>query len=258
MVRYPKWRGICVTPGRALRSTPHQGFNPVTDINWASLFKADGPKMQLQQYADADPVVSWPDEMDFPAAFPVTSATPTFTASLSTLNNRAAVENNNAIESAFGTTLSVGTSFILVLNILEGATPASGKVLGSAGLGDSSPSARLAFGTLDDVWRIRQGTNISGTTSYVGGGSTCLLAVGNVTSDDQLYVNGTQEVSANSGTWQSNEPDGVVLFDQPGGGNGIGDFHIAFAGVYEGDITLDAKYADLKVWIENYYGIPQA
>lgn len=240
--------------GRFLQASG--SFNPFA-ITWHSAWWASDPAWTNP--GDGNSVGSWRDGSGngHTASQSTGASKPTFRAATSALANKATVQGdgNDYLETASFTSLPGPLTGVVV-----GAFTST--AVGQAFLdGPTATSTnRLVIGTTTGPsWLLYAGTVLSSGTADTNGH----LWRGYVTdagAGDVLAVDGTTLTTGNAGT--TGIP--VTKFDLfanggggggAGGGAGFASGHIAFAGVYSGDITTDAQWPAFKAWVRSYYGL---
>jgi hypothetical protein len=231
-------------------------FSPIVDLSWENYWWAEDPAWTPP--ADGGAVSSWTGGGAKAGNMAQASPTlqPLYRASAATrLNSKPSVEFDNS-DDAMVATVTAPTltgnklSYVCILDLIS--VPSNTRNVFGNGTAGTLYAVALANGP---NWRIRfAGTARTGgtpaaDTAYMA--RSLLDAAG--TNADTLHVNETSTISgANAGA--SAHSTGLVL-----GPDGAGaSMRIAFAGVYSGDITADAKWADFKTWVGTHYGLTLA
>lgn len=234
----------------------YQAFNPLTVIGWHTAFWASDPAWTNP--GDGGAVSSWRDGTN--NGRDATQATgakqPTWRAATSVLGSRPTVQGDGGdyLQTASFTAINSPVTVIVIgaftvttsgQNLIDGPTATS--------------TNRVVIGTTTGpVWLAYAGAMLSGGTADTNGHMFRAYAT-DAGSGDALSVDGAATASGNAGTtgipWNT-----IALFANGNGGTGTGfaSAHIAFAGVYVGDLTAHAQWAAFKAWVRSYYALTVA
>ena len=215
---------------------PPPPFDPLTSIAWHSVFWGDNPNQSL---ADGATVSSWTNSgsSGLPATNVGSSSTkPTYQLSSTTLNNRAGVNfdtSNDVLGTA--TFTAIPQPFSVVLVGTYGSSGSDGGV-------DVGGSSIVRVGRTAS-WFIDAGVRLTGPSFTLSLHAAFAVFDGAVS---RIIVDNAAPSVGDAGT---NSAQDVNLNESfPGGKR-------AFVGLYPGDITAHPRWADLKAWITDYYGL---
>lgn len=216
-------------------------FNPVLDITWVGAWWAGGPEFRALGLADGAAVTTFPDEVGT-ADMTRSAAGPTFVASSSSLGNRPAVATDGltVLRTAasavtvtrpysvfwLGRSTATTDSTVYVGGQTSGAAMAVMAGVGALGglcslFGGFGAGNLAALATTKRVWTAVCATGAAdkmrtgGATTTINTGDTLLT---------RLAVGGYADLVALVGT----------------------ETH--FVGVYQGDLTAHARFAELEAW----------
>lgn len=217
-------------------------FDPVTSINWHSLFYASGPEMG-PLYADGAAISAWPDEVSARSAVQATGTRqPAWRASVAALNNKPAIQGD-------------GVDDRLVVTF----TPAIGQPYTVVAIGSFSSTTKTMIDGVSASGRFNR--SAAGLFAMVGGGSITTAATPGTTphlfrgfwngASSTAVMDETNPYGGNAG---ANQNDGFTIGCRADGAN-VNGGHVALVGLYEGDLTAHGQWAAFKTWITSFYGI---
>lgn len=222
-------------------------FDPETSITWHSLFWAEGTDFQAEGYSDTDNVTTWPNETGESDATQASgSSQPTYRSSVTALNNQPAVEGISSDKmptAAFSVAPSYasGVSVVAIAN-----TTSNSYIFGGIASGNRNCVIRAAGG-----WQIYAGSSVEQGGTSDNDAHLLVATFDGSTGNDTLTVDGTGVIDADSG---SHTLTGVTLMGRYTLGIPLVG-HLAFLGVYEGDVTADGSWSDFTDWAEDHYGL---
>ncbi len=226
----------------ALRRAASQrtgGFDPLT-VGWTHAYWAEGPEFVALGLSNGGAVGTFPDEIGTADLTQGTgSAQPAFQSSVAALGNRATVKSDGA-DWVGPTTITIITQPFSVVVVESGATAGSLLVSTTGDLG-------WCFYMSGGVWLANAGSTISGGSA--DSGAHMLRFYANSASS-KLAEDETVVVTGNAGTYGAGP---IQLFRIPAGFNSAA--HLAFVGIYAGDVTTDPKWASFKAWAATHYGL---
>lgn len=205
---------------------------------------------------DGDAVSTWNDRTG--NGRDLTQATsgryPLFRPTVSSLNNKAAVEfdgTDDYLRWTSGSGLSQPFTYVLVMRI---HTAQSGQVVYMDSGSSGTPAALFKFNAATD-WVLFAGSSFAAAASpAIGVGNFAVRAMTNGASC-RFNINGTATSPAqNAG---ANQLYGVTLGAHRDNSSAAA-ISVAFAAVYPGDVTADAKWAAFKTWVSDKYGMTLA
>lgn len=224
-------------------------------VGWHAAFWADGIGV-----ADGASVSTWADISGNARDLAQATGTnqPTYRSSVSSLNGRPAVEFdgvNDYMRTATWSGLSQPVSYVVVMR--TGASV--GSPTASFFIADKATNTNaMAF-----YWNVTSGPTIKWST--YAGTAEGLAAVGPAASTNyalRAKLNGSSStmtangssvtLTGNVGTGTS---DGLTLGASRSTGGYIPNSHIAFVGVYAGDVTADGNWSSFASWISTHYGL---
>lgn len=247
--------------GRNLPSTAvstwlnYQAFNPLTAIGWHTAFWASDPGWSNPGAGGS--VSTWRDGTNNGrnATQATGSKQPTWRAATTALGSRPTVQGDGGdyLETASFTAINSPVSAVVIAAM---TSTAAGQSLIDGPV--ATANNRVVIGiTTGPVWLGYAGSVLSGGTADTNGHLFRVYAT-DTGSGDALSVDGAATASGNAGTtgipW-----DTIDLFANGGaGGTGFASAHIAFAGVYVGDVTAHAQWAAFKAWANTFYRLAVA
>ena len=226
----------------ALRRAASQrtgGFDPLT-VGWTHAYWAEGPEFVALGLSNGGAVGTFPDEIGTADLTQGTgSAQPAFQSSVAALGNRATVKSDGA-DWVGPTTITIITQPFSVVVVESGASAGSLLVSTAGDLG-------WCFYMSGGVWLANAGSTISGGSADSGAHMLRFYANG---ASSKLAEDETVVVTGNAGTYGAGP---IQLFRIPVGFNSAA--HLAFVGIYAGDVTTDPKWASFKAWAATHYGL---
>ncbi len=230
----------------ALRRAASQrtgGFDPLT-VGWTHAYWAEGPEFVALGLSNGGAVGTFPDEIGTADLTQGTgSAQPAFQSSVAALGNRATVKSDGA-DWVGPTTITIISQPFSVVVVESGATAGSLLVSTAGDLG-------WCFYMSGGVWLANAGSTISGGSA--DSGAHMLRFYANSASS-KLAEDETVVVTGNAGTYGAGP---IQLFRIPAPGFNSAA-HLAFVGIYAGDVATDAKWTQFKAWVTSHYGITVA
>ena len=222
------------------------GFDPIADVGWTHAYWAEGTEFVALGYADTDAITSWPDEVGT-ENLAQSVASITYRAA-SAINSQPALLSGLSSARLTKTFASAITQPLTVVVIAE-FDPAEGSF---ATLFDGPPG-----GSAITIYDNNNSTMSMEAGAMVGGGAQdanphIFVAYFNGASST-LVRDGTTQISGNAGT---NSLQGLSLFVNKDGSNDTDiSGPIAFVGLFSGDVTGDAGWADFESWAGTHYGL---
>lgn len=241
-----------MNPAHRLMAARRSSFSP-TDIGWHSLFWASGGQMLARGYSDGASVGTWDNETSETDATESTNK-PTWKASNTSYNNKPTVnfgtaESSVKLSATFGAGPSSPWSIVTIGNAANSGYNCFYDAV------DSSHRCHL-FRLLDGVtprWQLYQGGATAGKAGTPDGSPHFFVAKHSTSGNDTLSLDGAAAI-INEDTG-SHSMNGICL------GNyavlpsyGLGG-HLAFVGIYSGDITAHGSWSALKSWAASFYGL---
>lgn len=245
-----------VDVARNLPSTPvsswlnYQAFDPLTAIPWHTAFWASDPRWANP--GDGGSVSTWRDGTGNgrDATQATGSKQPTYRAATAALGSRPTVQGDGGdiLQTASFTALNTALS-VVVIGAFTVTTAGQSLIDGPTA---TSTNRVVIATTTGPVWLAYAGTVLSGGTVDTNGHLFRGYAT-DTGAGDALSVDGAATASGNAGTtgipW-----DTIALFANGGaGGTGFASAHLAFAGVYVGDVTAHAQWAAFKQFARSFY-----
>lgn len=228
-------------------------FDPLTAITWEAVFFAeDGDWMNP---GDGNAVSQWDDASgNSRHASQVTSGKrPIYRSSVAALNNKPALDFTRASQQSLSTaswTLAQTLSYVAVANL--DATAGENYLLH----GGSAASPLIGDTNSSNKWQMYAGTTVresAGAPDTAGHLFTWVYAG----ASSVAYLDGTSIISgASPGTTGIAAGLNIGKFATAETANWDGA--IAFVGVYAGDITAHAQYANLKTFFAAHYNLTVA
>lgn len=215
-------------------------FSPL-QVGWAHAYWAEGPEMAALGLSNGAAVATWPDEIGTADLTQGTgSAQPAFQSSVAALGNRATVKSDGA-DWVGPTTITIITQPFSVVVVESGATTGTLLVSTAGDLG-------WCFYMSGGVWLANTGSTISGGSA--DSGAHMLRFYANSASS-KLAEDETVVVTGNAGTYGAGP---IQLFRIPAAGFNSAA-HLAFVGIYAGDVTADPKWTDFKTYVATHYSL---
>lgn len=227
-------------------------FDPESDIDWHTLFWAEGTDFVAEAYSDTDSVGTWPNETGESDATEATNQ-PVYDDSLAALNNQPAVTFGGSTlvklqTSAFSSNpdYTAGVSIIAIVD-----KTGTGQYNGICdGIGTSNRN--LIYSGVSELRpQIFAG---SAVTAGADGWTGQFLVRGffdGSTGTDTLHLNETVRCSGSAG---AHTLTGVRIGNIIAGAQSLKG-SMALFGIYEGDITADGSWSDFTDWAEDHYGL---
>jgi hypothetical protein len=223
-------------------------YDPTSEA-WLSVWWAD--KLVL---SDGASVATWADAKGtHNLANPTSSEQPIYRASASILNNRPSVEFNvgGVASGLFKGSVALGTGAIsMVMIVTYDNVGANRRLFGIL----SADTGRYFGGVLGTgpQWAAHRGTLLAGGTPVINTKYFLRFYLNNTSSD--IRVNETSVAAGAAGAINTTQ---ITL----GGArstttlSGIHDGHIAFCGLFSGDVSAQGWWSTFKTWAGTYYGI---
>ncbi len=233
--------------GAIATSAPAPSFDPLVDITWAAAYFAEDPDWTPP--ADGGAVSQWDDGSGNArhVSQGTGTARPTYRASVAALNGKPAVQwdgTSDVLSSSTFTAVTQPWSWVIVAD----ATGAAAVRRAVSNNGGTSWVRRDV--TTDDL-TVNPGTsNVTAAGTLTG--AHLLIGVGNGASSAAILDGTSTTGGSGTATWT------IVHLGASSAATEVWAGHIAFAGLYSGDITGNAKYADLKTWVAAHYGFAVA
>ncbi len=220
-------------------------FDPLSSITWHSAYWAEDP--DWTNPGDGNAVTSWRDGSGNGRTLTPPGTGPIYTASTSGMNNRPALTYSSAVNrrltSASFTTLA--QTFSLVQICRYNSTGAH-RTFDNSGIGTGRVIAATSGG---GAYLVFNGSVI--TPAPPAPGTARELDVFKFAgASSWVEANGTRSSTFNPGTAGLG---GIGIGSDGASAHFTGD--IAFVGVYAGDVTADAKWADFETWCSDLYSI---
>lgn len=224
------------------------GFNPEIEMTWHSLFWAEGTDFQALGLSDTDTMTAWPNETDEVDADNTTGSIHYFDAVQADFNNQPVVDLGGVLYTDnFGTVPSYPISIVCIARVP--APVGFDRVLFEGN--DCSNRNHLASVHPEGTWRMYAGGTFDDAGTYDSDPHLFVVTYDGSTGNDTLTIDGTLTIDADTG---SQTLDGLTI-----GGNcnqqTASSADMALLGIYEGDITADAKWTDFVNWVEAHYGL---
>lgn len=231
--------------------------NPLAAITWAAAYWTEDPAFVAP--ADGGNVTSWPDYSGNGRTMTSFNVAPTFTTSNTAIGNRPTINCDEGVKQAMRTSVSItqAQTFSVVAvcaNWSAATVPNQGALLGS----DSSAGPQILAGTTS-VAGIFAGTAIarSSPTQPSTGAHLWTFVVAGAAS--KIVKDGTSgTVTATPGVVGYSALQ-LALCNRGGvenaGAGLFGTAQVAFLGLYNGDVTLDANYNRLKAYVASHYAL---
>lgn len=226
-------------------------FSPL-DLGWHTAFWAEDPNWSHP--VNGGQVSQWDDATgNARHAVQATSGSqPFYRASVAALNNQPAVDfvtTMKSLKTAAWT--AVPQPWTLVAVGRFSSDPGTTQYMFD---GSGASNRSILNNASSGGYRFYVGTGISGGTDDTNAHLFVGLANG---ASSLLAVDGTTLVSGNAGSHtQTGLTMGTSHTQVDNSFRFFGE--IAFAGIFPGDVTADASWADFKAWVTSHYGITVA
>jgi hypothetical protein len=230
-----------------------------SQLTWSAAYWTEDPGWTAP--ADGGNVTAWRDYSGGVSALSTFSVAPTLTAANSALNGKPTVDflesSTQALRTATDFTQAQPFS---VFAVLADWNASSGSNQGALLATSVQTGPQILAGTTSQAG-IYAGFGIARAASpqsSTGAHAWAFVVDG---ASSKIVKDGTgAAVSGNPGAnYFGGSTFKIALGNRGGsenGGNGLfGTAKIAFIGIYNGDITADAKWGDLKTWTASHYGL---
>lgn len=211
-------------------------FEPLEDISWVGAWWAAGPEFRALGLAHGAAVTTFPDEVGT-ADMTRDAAGPTFTTSSSALAGRPAVITDGlTVLRTAAASISVSLPYsVFWVGRATATTDIKVYVGGAASADTIAPMAAVI--SCISLFGLVEGSGSPLTTTQ-----RIWTAVATSSTSDKIRVAGT--------TYTKNQGNGLLTRIALGG---YADFpsmttETYFLGVYQGDLTLHPRFADLEAW----------
>ena len=228
-------------------------FDPEADITWHSLFWAEGTNMTAEGYSDTDAVDAWPNETaEQDLAQASASLQPTFDAVHPGFNDRPVVDSD---ASEYMQTAAFDTAPDYTSRVSFVAVAKYDSIAGYIWASITGDTRNDTYGSASSYKFYTAAAELSVTGANTNPHLFIGVYPGSAGGGIDGYIDGVD--GGNTGT-TSAELTGLSIFARYDGTTSKMNGQIAFIGIYEGDITTDGAYDDLKAWVHYHYGIAQS
>jgi hypothetical protein len=235
----------------ATKVQEYEAFDPEAGITWHSLFWAEGTAFKALGLSDGGAVASWVNETGETDAGGVLG--PVYEASTSGLGNRPSVDFTAAGSycKALGWTVDPDyTNGVSIVAVNRTALTTGGIRV----VCDGSTGSSNALFTNATQWSMFAGATAGGGSAGVHDNFGTVLVGHFDGANSDLEITGTATVTAGNPGSEQLDGDFYIGSDKAEAPAAAFGGHIAFLGIYEGDIRLDANYKALEGYLYLHYG----